>query len=71
MVFTDQHSSQSLRLPSPPMVLSRLLKMLAEDRSSADELAEVILEDPGLTARILRIANSPFGLSIHQEPLCQ
>ena len=60
MVFTDQHSSQSLRLPSPPMVLSRLLKMLAEDRSSADELAEVILEDPGLTTRILRIANSPF-----------
>ncbi|MCD6293014.1 MAG: HDOD domain-containing protein [Deltaproteobacteria bacterium] len=60
MVFPAQHSSQSLRLPSPPMVLSRLLKMLAEDRSSATELAEVILEDPGLTARILRVANSPF-----------
>ncbi|MEA3333309.1 MAG: HDOD domain-containing protein [Pseudomonadota bacterium] len=60
MVFSPQHSSQSLRLPSPPTVLSRLLKMLAEDRSSAVELAEVILEDPGLTARILRIANSPF-----------
>ncbi|MEA1921217.1 MAG: HDOD domain-containing protein [Pseudomonadota bacterium] len=60
MVFPAQNSSQSMRLPSPPMVLSRLLKMLAEDRSSADELAEVILEDPGLTTRILRIANSPF-----------
>ncbi|MCK5539678.1 MAG: HDOD domain-containing protein [Deltaproteobacteria bacterium] len=60
MVFPAQHSAQSLRLPSPPRVLSRLLKMLAEDRSSAAELAEIILEDPGLTARILRVANSPF-----------
>ncbi len=60
MVFPDQHSGQSLRLPSPPTVLSRLLTMLAEDRSSAIELAEVLLEDPGLTARILRVANSPF-----------
>ncbi len=60
MVFPAQHSGQSLRLPSPPMVLSRLLTMLAEDRSSAVELAEVILEDPGLTARILRVANSSF-----------
>ena len=60
MVFPAQHSGQSLRLPSPPLVLSRLLTMLAEDRSSAIELAEVLLEDPGLTARILRVANSPF-----------
>lgn len=60
MIFPARHSGQSLRLPSPPTVLSRLLKMLAEDRSSAVELAEVILEDPGLTARILRVANSPF-----------
>lgn len=50
----------SLRLPSPPSVLARLLKMLAEDRSSAAQLAEIILEDPGLTARILRQANSPY-----------
>ncbi|RLB66369.1 MAG: hypothetical protein DRH03_12295 [Deltaproteobacteria bacterium] len=60
MVFPAQHSGQSLRLPSPPTVLSRLLTMLAEDRSSASELAEVTLEDPGLTARILRVANSSF-----------
>ncbi|MBN2810167.1 MAG: HDOD domain-containing protein [Deltaproteobacteria bacterium] len=60
MVFPAQHSGQSLRLPSPPTLLSRLLTMLAEDRSSAIELAEVILEDPGLTARVLRVANSSF-----------
>ena len=60
MSFPACHSSQDLRLPSPPTVLSRLLTMLAEDRSSAVELADVILEDPGLTTRILRVANSPF-----------
>ena len=49
-----------LRLPSPPAVLARLLKMLAEDRSSAKQLADIILEDPGLTARVLRQANSPY-----------
>ncbi len=60
MSFPARYSSQDLRLPSPPTVLSRLLTMLAEDRSSAVELADVILEDPGLTTRILRVANSPF-----------
>jgi len=60
MSFPACHSSQDLRLPSPPTVLSRLLTMLAEDRSSAVELADVILEDPGLTTRILRVASTPF-----------
>ncbi|MBN2706454.1 MAG: HDOD domain-containing protein [Deltaproteobacteria bacterium] len=60
MASPDPEFFSKLSLPSPPVVLSQLLKMLAEDRSSATELAEVVLKDPGLTARVLRIANSPF-----------
>ncbi|HDS16392.1 MAG TPA: HDOD domain-containing protein [Proteobacteria bacterium] len=60
MASLDPEFFSRLSLPSPPVVLSQLLKMLAEDRSSATELAEVVLKDPGLTARVLRIANSPF-----------
>ena len=60
MAFPAEFTNLNLKLPSPPTVLSRLLRMLAEDRSSAADLADVILEDPGLTARVLRVANSPF-----------
>lgn len=50
----------SLVIPSPPQIITRLLAMISEDRCSANELGELILKDPSLTARILKVANSPF-----------
>jgi len=55
-----RYIGQNLQLPSPPLVLLRLLQTLSEDEIPVDELAEVILEDPGLTTRILQVANSSF-----------
>ncbi|MEZ5359945.1 MAG: HDOD domain-containing protein [Candidatus Zixiibacteriota bacterium] len=47
-------------LSSLPQVLSEVIRVTDRDDSTAKELADVILKDPALTARILRIVNSPF-----------
>ena len=44
----------------PPPILSEVLTLIDPDNSSAKRLADVILKDPMLTARILKVANSPF-----------
>ncbi len=55
-----QKKGITLVIPSPPQIITRLLAMISEDRCSAEELSELILKDPSLTARILKVANSPF-----------
>ncbi|MBN2333465.1 MAG: HDOD domain-containing protein [Deltaproteobacteria bacterium] len=50
----------ALTIPSPPQIVTKLLTMIAEDCCSSAELGELILNDPSLTARILKVANSPF-----------
>jgi HD-like signal output (HDOD) protein len=50
----------SVRLASPPMVYGRLMEVLAHPRSGAADIAKVIGDDSGLTARLLRVVNSAF-----------
>ncbi|MBW1712408.1 MAG: HDOD domain-containing protein, partial [Deltaproteobacteria bacterium] len=51
-------------LPTLPVVALELLKLATDEGSSAADLVKVIGRDPVLTARLLKIANSPiFGLS--------
>lgn len=45
-------------LPSLPQVLVGISKVAGDEKSRADDLANVILHDQALTMRILRIANS-------------
>lgn len=47
-------------ISSPPPILSEVLTLIDQDNSSAKRLADVILKDPMLTARILKVANSSF-----------
>jgi two-component system, cell cycle response regulator len=47
-------------LPCPSPVLIRLLELIADERTSSNELARVIEQDPSLTTRLLKIANSAF-----------
>jgi putative nucleotidyltransferase with HDIG domain len=51
---------KSLEIPSIPLVLIKIMQTLDEDTSSAKELETLILHDPALSARILRLANSAF-----------
>jgi len=47
-------------LLSLPQVLSEILKEVGKEDFSAENLAKIILKDPSLTSRILKISNSSF-----------
>lgn len=52
-----------LRLPALPQVVTRLNAMLADHTCGPQEIGRALGEDPGLTARVLSIANSSlYGL---------
>ncbi|MEW5701229.1 MAG: HDOD domain-containing protein [Candidatus Zixiibacteriota bacterium] len=52
------HQAQSL--PTPPLVLSQLNRVLNDPAASAYDIAAVVAEDPGLATMVLRIANSAY-----------
>jgi len=47
-------------LSSLPQTLAEVLKVIKDEKSSAQDLAKVLSCDPAMTAKILRIVNSPF-----------
>lgn len=51
-------------LISLPEVAIRINQMVDDPKASAEDISKLIAQDPGLAARLLKIANSPlFGLS--------
>jgi len=46
-------------LASIPQVLTEVIRVAEDEEASAGDIAEVILRDPALSARILRVVNSP------------
>jgi len=52
--------SEHKELSSLPQVLAEVLKVSSNDKSSANDLSNVIMKDPALTAKLLRVVNSPF-----------
>jgi len=47
-------------LSATPVVLAALMHTLSDPRSSAKDVAEIIAADPGLTTKLLRVANSAY-----------
>lgn len=47
-------------LPSPPGIASRILDLSEDEQASFADVADIISIDPALTAKVLRIANSPL-----------
>jgi HD-like signal output (HDOD) protein len=43
-----------------PQVLIEILRIVDNDKASADDLATIIMHDPSLTARLLKMANSSY-----------
>ena len=63
---------EKVKLPSPPAVALKILNAVQNDDNCFDELANIIMADPALTARILKIANSSlYGLTKQVESLSQ
>ena len=50
----------SLKLYSLPQTLVQVLKVVSDETSGADDLAKVLMKDPALTTRVLKVVNSPF-----------
>ena len=48
----------NVKLSSPPLIYTKLMKVLDDPRSSSNDLGNVISEDHGLAARILALVNS-------------
>ena len=52
------------RMSAQPVAAMHVLRMVEDPRSSTADLAQVIESDPVLSARVMRLANSPYyGLS--------
>jgi len=49
-----------IKLPSPPAIAIRILEAVKKNDASFDELAQIILSDPSLAAKALKVANSSF-----------
>lgn len=59
-------------LPSPPAVYAELTRLLDQRGWTVDHIADVLSADPGVTARTLRLANSPaYGLMRSVDTLQQ
>lgn len=56
---------QALRLPSAPSLMPRLINVLNDANSAADDIEKIILLDPALAASTLRLANSAFFAAGH------
>lgn len=58
--FLKKVLSDNRELASLPQTLAEVLRVTRDERSSAQDLATVIMKDPALTARVLRIVNSAY-----------
>jgi putative nucleotidyltransferase with HDIG domain len=47
-------------LSSLPQTLSEVLRVARDEKSSAEQIAKVLMRDQAMTANVLRIVNSPF-----------
>lgn len=52
-------SIESLHLPPLPQILLQFLQLAENERTTLEELATLVGQDPSLSARILTVANSP------------
>ncbi|MFT3830746.1 MAG: HDOD domain-containing protein [Opitutaceae bacterium] len=50
----------SVDFPAAPAVVVQVSRLLAEEWITAEQLAEVMALDPGISARVLRLANSVY-----------
>jgi len=63
---------EKVRLPSPPAIALKILEAVRSEENSFDDIAQVIMSDPSLTIRVLKIANSSlYGLSQPVTSLAQ
>lgn len=59
-ILQEQIANNQIKLPTQPEVAVKIREVENDPNIEADKLAAIINKDPGLTARIIKIANSPL-----------
>ncbi len=60
MVDLEELKAKLSDLPAVPVVVTQVAAMVNDPAADVEQLARIIEKDPGLSARILRISNSPY-----------
>lgn len=47
-------------LPTPPIVFTQIQKVLNKETASAGDVANILAEDPSMSAKVLKLTNSAF-----------
>ena len=47
-------------LPTPPLVLAQINRVISDDSTSAYDIAGILAEDPAMSAKVLKLSNSAF-----------
>jgi len=58
--FIQRVLDENKELASLPQTMAEVIRIARDENSSAEQLARVMKRDPALTARVLRMVNSPF-----------
>jgi len=56
MTTVQDFCDERIRLPSPPAIAIKILQAVSQDDNSFKELAEIVMADPALVARIMKLA---------------
>ncbi len=60
MLSLEKLIDKSGKLGSLPAIVYRVFEVMDDSRSTATQIGQVINDDPALTARLLKLVNSPF-----------
>ncbi len=60
MIALDKLIEKSSKLGSLPAIVHRIFEVMDNPNSTATQIGRIINEDPALTARLLKLVNSPF-----------
>lgn len=60
MITLEKLIEQSGKLGSLPAIVHRVFEVMDDPNSTAIQIGRIINEDPALTARLLKLVNSPF-----------
>ncbi len=52
-------------IPTPPLALNEIIKLLNDADSSVLRLEELILSEPGIAAMVIKVVNSPVYYPVH------
>ncbi|MDI3531457.1 MAG: hypothetical protein PWP60_1307, partial [Candidatus Atribacteria bacterium] len=59
-ITLEELAQKVKELPALPAVVQKVMELVEDPRSSAQDIEAVLKKDQGLTAEVLRLANSAF-----------